>query len=454
MQVPNIRIITTFIIACGLVLSACGSIAPENNTGGASTPTATAPAAGSVSGPAAQPEATATAPAPAPDASPAQAEATAPAAVPSTGNAASIPADTVAAFPDPAGFAWQPVVAGFERPLDLAFPPDNTAEMYVLEQPGVIRLVENGALLPGPLLDIRDRVGTTGNERGLLGIALHPQFAENGYFYVNYTDKRGHTVIARFQRMKENPNSVDPGTEKILLQVEQPFKNHNGGSMVFGPDGYLYIGLGDGGSSGDPQGNGQSLDTLLGKLLRIDVDGGDPYAVPADNPFAAGGGKPEIWAYGLRNPWRFSFDRLLGDLYIADVGQNAWEEVNYLSAGSPGGANFGWKYREAAHAFEGKPPAGASLIDPVAEYAHGQGCSVTGGFVYWGEALPEFRGVYLYSDYCNGRIWGLLKDAAGSWQSRVLFETGFNVSSFGEDRQGELYIIDQGSGAVYRLQRK
>ncbi len=326
--------------------------------------------------------------------------------------------------------------------------------MLVLEQPGTIRLIEGGALQSDPFLDIHDRVGSQGNEQGLLGIALHPNFAENGFFYVNYTDTNGDTVIARYQVTKEAPNRVDPNSEKVLLQVDQPYQNHNGGSMVFGPDGKLYMGLGDGGSGGDPHGNGQSTNTLLGKLLRVDVDGGDPYAIPADNSFANGNGKPEIWALGLRNPWRFSFDRLTGDLYIADVGQNAWEEIDFYPAGSPGGANFGWNYREGAHEFSGTPPSGANLIDPVAEYGHAEGCSVTGGYVYRGEALPEFRGVYLYSDYCSGRVWGLLKAADGSWQTKVLFETGFNVSSFGQDLQGEVYLIDQSSGSVYQLQQK
>lgn len=371
--------------------------------------------------------------------------------VPLPGAPSNIPADTVAKLPNPRGFAWMPVVSGLTKPLDMAALPDSAGRILVLEQPGTIRLVESGALMPDPFLDIRDRVGSQGNEQGLLGIALHPGFAQNGFFYVNYTDANGDTVIARFQLTKEDPNRVDPNSEKILLQVDQPYANHNGGSMAFGPDGYLYIGLGDGGNRGDPRGFGQSTDTLLGKLLRIDVNGGDPYAIPSGSPLS--NGKAEIWALGLRNPWRFSFDRLTGDLYIADVGQNAWEEINYLPAGSPGGANFGWNYREGAHEYLGTAPSGATLIDPVAEYGHGEGCSVTGGYVYRGEALPEFRGIYLYSDFCSGKVWGLLK-ANGSWQSRVLFETGYNVSAFGEDRQGEIYIIDQGSGTLYQLRRK
>jgi len=214
------------------------------------------------------------------------------------------------------------------------------------------------------------------------------------------------------------------------------------------------MGLGDGGSGGDPRGNGQSTNTLLGKLLRVDVNGGDPYAIPPDNPFAKGGREAEIWMYGLRNPWRFSFDRLTGDLYIADVGQNGWEEIDFLPAGSPTAANFGWNYREGAHPFRGTPPADLKLIDPVFEYSHGDGCSVTGGYVYRGVALPEFRGVYLFSDYCSGVVWGLLKGANGSWQSQELFVTDYNPSSFGQDNDGEIYLINQGGGSILQLQRK
>jgi glucose/arabinose dehydrogenase len=236
-----------------------------------------------------------------------------------------------------------------------------------------------------------------------------------------------------------------------LLEIPQPFANHNGGGLAFGPDGYLYIGLGDGGSGGDPQGNGQSLNTLLGKLLRIDVDGGNPYAIPPDNPFANGGGRAEIWAYGLRNPWRFSFDNHTGDLYIADVGQNIWEEVNFVPDGLPGGLNFGWDYREAGHAFEGSPPANLTLIDPVVEYNHAGGhCSITGGFVYRGQALPAWQGVYIYADYCSGVVWGLVHTASGDWQSQQLFDLPVSISSFGVDQQGELYAVGQ-EGIIYRL---
>ena len=360
--------------------------------------------------------------------------------------------ENVATFPDPVGFTWAPVVSGLAQPLDLASPAGDQ-RLFILEQPGVIRIVQEGNLLPDPFLDIQSKIRSTGSEQGLLGIAFHPDYASNGFFYLNYTDTQGDSVIARYTVSAQDANRGDANSEQILLRVDQPYANHNGGGMAFGPDGYLYIALGDGGSANDPQGNAQSLDTHLGKLLRIDINGGDPYAVPADNPFASGGGVPEIWAYGLRNPWRFSFDRATGDLYIADVGQNAWEEIDFLPAGSPGGANFGWDYLEGSHPYEGTPPADAQLTGPIYEYQHGLGCSVTGGYVYRGQQLPEFSGIYLFSDYCSGRVWGLLRGEDGAWQGQELFSTGMNISSFGEDAQGEIYLIDQASGTVYRLQR-
>ena len=320
-------------------------------------------------------------------------------------------------------------------------------------QRGIIYVLENGALRAEPYLDIADHVGREGNEQGLLGLALHPKYLENGFFFVNYTDRKGNTVIARFTA---DPAAAvaRPDSEKVLLKVDQPYANHNGGGLAFGPDGYLYIGLGDGGSGGDPEGRGQKLNTLLGKLLRIDVDGGDPYAVPADNPYIQGGGKKEIWAYGLRNPWRFSFDSQSGDLYIGDVGQNLWEEIDFLPAGTPGGVNFGWNYREGANAYAGEPPAGLALEDPVYQYPHPEGCSVSGGMVYRGEALPEFNGIYLFGDFCTGKIWGLFRAADGQWQNQVLFESGLSPSSFGVDDAQELYLLDHKNGAVLKLVRK
>lgn len=357
------------------------------------------------------------------------------------------PAQLPAAFPDPARYQWLEVAAGLNRPVFLADP--NNGRMYIVEQPGVIRILKQGQLLTTPFLDIRSRVGSQGNEQGLLGLAFHPNFAKNGYFFLNYTRRDGNTVIARYQ-VSMDPEIADPATEKILLQVNQPYANHNGGMLAFGPDAYLYIGLGDGGSGGDPQGFGQSLDTLLGKILRIDINTEEAYTIPADNPFAAGGGKPEIYAYGLRNPWRFSFDRLNGDLWIADVGQNIWEEINYLPAGATPGVNFGWDYREGTHPFEGNPPQGLALADPVFEYNHDAGCSVTGGYVYRGASLPEWNGIYLLGDYCSGTVWGIMPSSSGGWQAQVLFQLDANIASFSEDAAGELYLLDL-SGRVYRL---
>ena len=355
------------------------------------------------------------------------------------------------AFPDPAGYTWQTVANGFTRPL--AVTGDRFGRLLVVEQAGKIWVVENARTRKEPYLDIQARVGSKGNEQGLLGLALHPDYAHNGLFYVNYTDSEGNTVIARFSAdVKAATARAD--SQKILLQVKQPYPNHNGGSLAFGQDGFLYLGLGDGGSGGDPLGNGQNMKTLLGKLLRIDVDQGDPYAIPAGNPNQAGGGKAEIWASGLRNPWRFSFDRANGGLYIGDVGQNTYEEIDFLPATASPGANFGWNIREGLHAFQDNPASTSGLVDPVFEYKHPEGCSVTGGAVYRGAELPEFQGIYLFGDYCNGKIWGLLRGADGAWQSQLLFHAGVFVSSFGEDDQGELYLTDHQNGAVLKLSKK
>ncbi len=294
----------------------------------------------------------------------------------------------------------------------------------------------------GPLSGHHRPRGQRGNEQGLLGLDFHPRYAENGFFYVNYTDRNGDTVIARFQVSPDDPNRADPGSEKRLLSSRPALSKPQWRAGGLWPGWLSVPGSGDGGSAGDPQGNGQSLDTLLGKILRIDVDNGDPYAIPPDNPFAAGGGRAEIWAYGLRNPWRFSFDRLTGDLYIGDVGRTRWKRsitcrpahrAGRISAGTISRA-FGLSRRAAA---------GLQFVPPVAEYSHAMGCSVTGGVVYRGSRLPAWQGVYLFGDYCSGTVWGLVRDAQGIWQNQALFSQVGLITSFGQDEQGEVYLVDQ-----------
>jgi len=347
-------------------------------------------------------------------------------------------------FPDPNQYEWKLVINGFTRPVDLQSARDGSGRLFIIEKYGVIRLVKDWLPSPQPFLDISDRVNEGGNEMGLLGFAFHPDFEQNGYFYVNYTGAGGHTRISRFTA---NGDTADPNSEQVLMVIEQPYENHNGGMVAFGPDGYLYLGLGDGGLAGDPHKHGQNTQSLLSKILRIDVNNGVPYSIPADNPFGN-----EVWAYGLRNPWRFSFDRLTGDLYIGDVGQGEWEEVDYLPVGSPSGANFGWSVMEGGHGYDGLFQEGMLL--PVAEYSHSNpysGCSVTGGYVYRG-SMPEWNGIYLYGDYCTGTVWGLIL-SNGQWQTQVMFETGHSITSFGEDENGELYLVSD-TGGVYNLTKK
>jgi len=363
------------------------------------------------------------------------------------------PADlpSVVAFPNPANYQWLLMGEGLNSPIGIAHAGDGSGRLFIIEQPGIIRILEDGQVLPTPFLDIRSRVGSEANEQGLLGLAFHPDYEHNGTFFINYTDREGNTVISRLQ-VSIDPNTADPASETPILRAKQPFGNHNGGHITFGPDGFLYIGLGDGGSAGDPEGNAQSLSTLLGKLLRIDVDRGTPYAIPTDNPLVNGDGLPEIWAWGLRNPWKFSFDQKTEDLYIADVGQNLWEEINFMAAPAVGGTNFGWDFWEGYHPFEGRPPQNSSFEFPIWEYGHELGCSVTGGVVYRG-SIPEWQGIYIYGDFCSGRIWGLLRDANGVWQNTQLFETDYNIAAFGEDESREIYLVAR-NGNVYQLTPK
>lgn len=348
----------------------------------------------------------------------------------------------------PAQLALEPVASGLADPLYLTAPPSDP-RLFIVEQAGRIRIVENGRLLSLPFLDVRDRV-RSGGEQGLLSMAFHPAYSANGSFYVNYTDLNGDTRIERYQ-VSGDPNVADPTSAKLMLAVAQPYANHNGGHILFGPDGMLYIGMGDGGSGGDPHGYGQSLATLLGKLLRIDVDGGDPYAIPPDNPFAAAAGtRGEIWAYGLRNPWRIAFDRAAGLLYVADVGQNLWEEVSVVPA-SRGGLNYGWNIMEGAHCYTDPGCASVGLVLPALDYGHADGCSITGGVVYRGSRSPALAGHYFYSDYCRGWLKSFTY-ADGRVAGRRTWDVAGlgNVLSFGEDAAGEVYVLSA-NGNVWRL---
>lgn len=342
-------------------------------------------------------------------------------------------------------------VAVVDKPTHITHAGDGSGRLFITEQEGRILIVKAGRLLPAPFLDIRGRVGCCG-ERGLLSAAFPPGFRQKRHFYVNYTDRSGNTVVARY-RVAQDTDRADPGSEEIVLTVKQPFANHNGGQLAFGPDGFLYIGMGDGGSANDPFGNGQKLDSLLGKVLRIDVESGArPYTVPSSNPFAGRkGGRPEIWATGLRNPWRFSFDRRTGDLYVADVGQNQHEEVNVQPAASRGGENYGWNIMEGMHCFRSRTCTTADLTLPAAEYGHGKGCSVTGGAVYRGALYPPLAGTYLFGDYCSGRIWGLRKQDE-RWVMTELADTDLSISTFGEDEGGEVYVADHDGGGIYRIE--
>jgi glucose/arabinose dehydrogenase len=356
-----------------------------------------------------------------------------------------------AAPPDGTNYGLERVTGSFNRPIYVTHAGDASGRIFIADQGGRIWVMVDGSLLADPFLDIRQIVNRGSNEQGLLGLAFHPDYESNGRFFIHYSDlPRGNTVIAEYAVSAENPNRANPEPQQIILQQEQPYPNHNGGEIAFGPDGFLYIGLGDGGSAGDPENRAQNPSTLLGKILRIDVDAGAPYAVPLDNPFVDNSAfAPEIWAWGLRNPWRFSFDRETGDLYIADVGQNQWEEVNFQPASSTGGENYGWRPYEASQVYSGEPLADA--VAPFAEYSHALGCSITGGYVYRGEALPELNGIYLFADYCSGNVWASYRDASSVWQTNLFLQTGRTISSFGEDETGELYITDHGSGDILRL---
>jgi glucose/arabinose dehydrogenase len=352
---------------------------------------------------------------------------------------------------------FQTVVSGLSQPVFVGHAGDGSGRLFVLERAGRIRVVTaSGSLLGTPFLDLTSIVQDAGNEQGLLGLAFHPDYDSNGVFFVAYTNSANAVVLSRYS-VSSNPDIADSSSGQILLSVSKSFTNHNGGMLAFGPDGYLYWSIGDGGGAGDPGNNAQSRTVLLGKILRLDVDSATPYAIPADNPFVNDPDpnvREEIWAYGLRNPWRFSFDRTRGDLFIGDVGQGNREEVDYEAADDPGGRNYGWRVMEGSLCFS--PSTGCDTtgkVLPVAEYnTHDSGgCAVTGGYVYRGNVSPQMRGVYFYGDYCSGRLWGLSQTSPGTWVNQLIVDTAYTLSSFGEDEAGELYLTDYSGGRVVRI---
>ena len=352
-----------------------------------------------------------------------------------------------------ARFGLEVLTDEVSAPVLALAPPDGSDRVFVVEQPGYVVIVEQGALREEPVLDLSEPVAY-GGEQGLLGLAFHPDYATNGRLFVNYTtqvDGQLLTRVSEFRVAPDSPHQADRGSERVLLEVEQPYGNHNGGHVAFGPDGFLYIGFGDGGAAFDPQGHGQNPQTLLGTIARIDVDGGSPdglpYGIPPDNPFAQGtGGRPELYTWGMRNPWRFDFDAD-GELFVADVGQNRYEEVHLVG----NGANCGWKLMEGLHPLEEGAEVDAAGLDlPIHEYDRSDGASITGGYVYRGQALPDLRGAFVFADYYPGNVWAL-RQVDGAWERVVLGPHDFMLSSFGLDPQGELLLVDHQAGRVLRV---
>jgi glucose/arabinose dehydrogenase len=343
---------------------------------------------------------------------------------------------------------------GLQKPTAIAATGDTAdRRLFVTEQDGTVQVVdEQGKLGTQPFLDIRSKV-LVDSEMGLLGMAFHPKYQENGYFYVYYINKSKQSVLARF-KLDATTGRADAKSEKVILTLQQSYTNHKGGQVAFGPDGFLYLGLGDGGSGGDPDDNGQDKNTWFGKVLRLDIDKGDPYSIPASNPFATTkDAKPEVWAWGLRNPWRFSFDRTTHDLYIGDVGQSKYEEIDFQKASSKGGENYGWRCYEGQHVFntDGCMPA-EGYVQPIVEYAHEAGrCSVTGGYVYRGSLQSKLVGTYFYGDLCTGEIFAASQQT-GAWKTTLAGTSPASITTFGEDNSGELYFADAKAGAIYRLE--
>jgi len=345
------------------------------------------------------------------------------------------------------------ILTGLSLPTTVTHAGD--LRLFITQQTGRIAVLQAGAtsINATPFLDVTNLISCC-DERGLLGLAFHPHYHDNGFFYIDYTRASdGATVIARYKVSANDINRADPASAQILLTIAQPFSNHNGGQLQFGPDGYLYIGMGDGGSAGDPGNRAQNLGEFLGKILRIDVDNGTPYGIPPSNPFVnRSGARPEIWAFGVRNPWRFSFDRSTGDLWIGDVGQGQWEEVDFQPQTSIGGENYGWRRMEGNHCFNPTSNCSdATMTLPVAEYDHNGGrCSITGGYRYRGSRSSRLQGTYLYADYCSGTVWGLT-NIGGIFSSRVLAQTTLGITTFGEDVNGEIYLADNKSGRLFAI---
>lgn len=349
--------------------------------------------------------------------------------------------------------ALSPFANGFTLPTSIVTTSVKAdSRLFISEQAGIIRIVnKNGQITNQNFLDIQQKV-LNGGEMGLLGLVFSPSYSTNGFFYINYVNKNQETIIARY-KVSPNPDIADLNSEKIILKIKQPYTNHNGGDLKFGADGYLYIALGDGGSGGDPQNRAQDKNSLFGKILRIDVNKGDPYSIPSTNPFVnKAENRSEIWAYGLRNPWRISFNKTSGDLYIADVGQDTTEEVDVQKANSKGGENYGWRCYEGDQPYN---PNGclpkSNYVMPVFEYNHQEGrCSITGGFVYRGNLYPAFKGKYFYGDFCSGQLY-YAENTANKWQQTLITKTAYSISTFGQDTQNELYVADYNGGGIYKI---
>ncbi|MCA9859319.1 MAG: PQQ-dependent sugar dehydrogenase [Thermomicrobiales bacterium] len=356
-----------------------------------------------------------------------------------------VPDFVVAQGVDGLPIGFEPIFDGLSSPVGYVDANDGSGRFFIVEQDGRVLVSNGGELLDTPFLDIRTTI-STGSEQGLLSIALDPGFGDNGRVFVSFTDTEGDSQVVRYSVRADDPNQLDPETAVTILSLDQPYPNHNGGDIVFGPDGYLYLGFGDGGSQGDPENRAQNPSELLGKILRIDVGGDqEPYGIPADNPFVDDSSfAPEVFAWGLRNPWRLSFDRETGDLWIGDVGQSAIEEIDLIPTGTSG-QNFGWNIFEGTECYAGECDE-SGLTMPVEQYTHEYGCSVTGGYVYRGASIPDLVGTYLFADYCTGYLWGLVPNGDGTYTATDFIETSMNPSSFAQDASGELYILDLNGG--------